>query len=161
MTSTVINEQVPLIINGTGGGLGSSYCTANVNSTGVTGVLNAVGSAVVANNNVTLEASALPLNSFGFFLTSLTQGFVANPGGSAGNLCLGGAIGRYVGPGQIKNSGTSGAFSLLLNLTQMPQPAGAVAVTAGQTWNFQAWHRDVVGGAPTSNFTPGLSIAFL
>jgi hypothetical protein len=108
-----------------------------------------------------LRASDLSLSSFGFFLTSRTQGFVMNPGGSAGNLCLAGAIGRYVGPGQIKNSGTSGAFELLLDLSATPTPTGLVQIQAGETWNFQAWHRDAVGGVATSNFTHGRSIGFM
>ena len=37
---------------------------------------------------------------------------------------------------------------------------GAVAVVAGETWNFQGWHRDAVGGSATSNFTQGVSVTF-
>ncbi|MBL6755362.1 MAG: hypothetical protein ISQ11_03045 [Planctomycetes bacterium] len=142
------------------GGLGVNYCTANVNSTGATGSISATGSDQVANNNLTLTAGDLPPNSFGFFLTSQTQAQVANPGGSAGNLCLGGAIGRYVGPGQVLNSGSAGAFSLALDLTNTPQPTGGVSVQAGETWSFTTWHRDAVGGTTTSNFTDGLEITF-
>jgi hypothetical protein len=143
------------------GSIGTSYCTPAVNnSTGNPSVLTASGSLVAATNDLTLEASSLPLNAFGYFITSVTQGFVPGAGGSQGNLCLSGAIGRYVGPGQIKNSGTVGEFSLLLNLTQTPTPTGFVSVIAGQTRNFQAWHRDAVGGAATSNFTQGQSITF-
>ena len=98
---------------------------------------------------------------FSFFLTSRTQGFSANPGGSQGNLCLAGAIGRYVGPGQIQSSGATGSITLQLNLGAMPQPTGPVAAVAGQTWNFQAWYRDAVAGTPTSNFTDGLRVTFL
>jgi hypothetical protein len=148
--------QVP-----SGGTIGTNYCTANPNSTLATGDIIATGSAIAANNNLTLTASSLPNNAFGFFLTSMTQGFVANPGGSAGNLCLGGAIGRYVGPGQVLNTGLVGGFSLVLDLTQTPTPTGPVAITGGQTWNFQAWHRDSVGGVAVSNFTDGLTINFL
>ncbi len=156
----VANGTVLSLLPIGGGGIGSNYCTANANSTGQTGRIAGSGSASVAANNLTLRAERLPQNAFGFFLTSTTQGFVANPGGSAGNLCVTGSIGRYVGPGQIKNSGASGSFSLLLNLPQTPSPGGFVTVLAGQTRNFQAWHRDVVGGAATSNFTDGLAVTF-
>ncbi|MDG1048582.1 MAG: hypothetical protein P8M11_15600 [Planctomycetota bacterium] len=142
------------------GGIGTNYCSANPNSTGATSGISATGSDQVANNSLTLTASDLPVNSFGFFLTSQTQAQVANPGGSAGNLCLGGAIGRYVGPGQVLNSGASGAFSLALDLTNTPQPTGGIAVQAGETWSFTTWHRDAVGGNTTSNFTDGLEITF-
>ena len=140
--------------------LGTNYCAAAVNSTGAAASMSATGSAVAAANSLELTASGLPNSAFGFFLTSRTQGFIANPGGSQGNLCLSGSIGRYVGPGQIMNSGTTGSISLALDLTRQPTPTGFSAVLAGDTWNFTAWHRDVVGGTPTSNFADGLSVTF-
>ena len=140
--------------------IGTAYCAPANNSTGVAGALSATGFTNVATNDVTLQVEDLPNNSFGFFLTSRTQGFVMGPGNSAGNLCLGGSIGRYVGAGQIQNSGATGSFALQINLNQMPQPAGFVSAVAGETWNFQCWYRDVLSGVPTSNFTQGLSIAF-
>ncbi|MEM6674153.1 MAG: hypothetical protein AAF726_15010 [Planctomycetota bacterium] len=145
-----------------GGGIGTNYCTAVANSTGVTGTISALGSAVAADNDVTLVASDLPINTFGFFLTGETQGLVMMPGGSTGNLCLGvgGNIGRYVGPGQVQNSGQAGEFELAINLDQTPTPTGLVSVTAGETRNFTTWHRDSVGGQATSNFTNGLEISF-
>ena len=147
---------------GPDGGVGVSYCQPAVaNSTGVPAVMGASGSAVVASNDLVLEATDLPMSSFGFFLTSQMQGSVSNPGGSQGNLCLGGAIGRYVGPGQIQNAGAAGAISLVLDLTSTPTPTGLVSVAAGETWNFQAWYRDAVSGVATSNFTDGLEVAFL
>ena len=98
------------------------------------GTIGASGSRVVASNDLTFTASDLPNNAFGYFLTSL--------------------------PGQIKNTGATGAISLLPNLTQTPTPTGPVAIAIGQTWHFQAWHRDAVGGAAVSNFTDGLSVTF-
>jgi hypothetical protein len=142
-------------------GLGAAYCTpAVVNSTGVPAVILASGSSIASANNLRVTAASLPLQAFGYFLTSRTQGFVANPGGSQGNLCLGGSIGRYVGPGQIQSSGQSGFIALQLDLTNMPQPAGSVAVQVGQTWSFQSWYRDAVGGSATSNFTSGVAVTF-
>jgi hypothetical protein len=143
------------------GSLGTTYCTPAVaNSTGNSGEITATGSTMVSNNDVTLEASSLPNNSFGFFLCSRMQGMVPQPGGSQGVLCLGGSIGRYVGAGQIMNSGSTGSFSLVLDLNTIPQPAGAVAAVAGDVWNFTCWHRDNVGGTPTSNFTNAVEITF-
>ena len=105
-------------------------------------------------------AESLPLLAFGFFVTSQTQGFVMNPAGSAGNLCVAGSIGRYVGPGQIQSSGTSGSISLALDLMNVPQPTGFVAVQPGEEWNFQLWHRDQGPAGPSSNLTNGISIVF-
>ncbi|MEM6567972.1 MAG: sialidase family protein [Planctomycetota bacterium] len=141
--------------------IGANYCTAVANSTGATGSIGAQGSRQVSDNALQLIARDLPQNAFGFFLTSQQQGFVSMPGGSQGNLCLGGAIGRYVGAGQIKNSGGSGTFMLDLDLTQTPTPTGLVAILPGETWNFTTWHRDSVAGQATSNFTNGVQIDFL
>lgn len=141
---------------------GSSYCgPANANSTGVPGVLTAEGSALAADNDVTMTVSSVPVGSFGFLITSQTQGFVANVGGSAGNLCVVGSIGRYVGPGQIRMADASGSWSLVLDLTQTPQPTALVPVLPGEAWNFQGWYRDTSMGMPTSNFTQGIEINFL
>lgn len=141
-------------------GVGTQYCATNPNSTGAPASLLGSGSRVASDNAFTLEANSLPVNSFGFFITSQSQGFTANPGGSSGNLCIAGSIGRYVAGGQIKNSGGAGEFSLTPDLTQTPQPNGLVSITTGETWNFQAWYRDSSGGTTTSNFTNGLTLAF-
>ncbi|MEM8713015.1 MAG: hypothetical protein AAGG01_18845, partial [Planctomycetota bacterium] len=145
----------------TDGSISTSYCAANANSTGFAATIAGFGSPNVATNDLTLRAASLPAFSFAFFITSQTQGFVANPGGSSGNLCLTGSVGRFVGPGQIQQAGTGGTIELMVDLTQIPQPNGLVSALAGETWNFQAWYRDAVGGTPTSNFTDGISIDFL
>ncbi len=138
---------------------GNTYCEPTVpNSTGALSRLTAEGSTVVAENDLTLVASDLPLDVFGMFLTSREQGLVVGPGGSQGTLCLGGGIGRFNGPGQIKNSGSAGTFELTIDLNQLPTPSGFVAALPGETWNFQAWHRDWAGPVSTSNFTNGLEI---
>lgn len=143
------------------GFVGSIYCTGIANSTYERGRIAATGSTLVSGNDVTLLASHLPQGSFGFFLTSQTQGTIAQPGSSVGVLCLSGNIGRYVGAGQILNSGTAGYFSLAIDLTQHPTPTGLVSVAPGETWNFQAWHRDSVSGVATSNFTDAVEVVFL
>ena len=141
-------------------GVGTNYCTARPNSTGQTAAMSAGGSRFVVNNDVRLIATELPPNAFGFFLTSRNQGLIANPGGSQGNLCLTGSIGRYVGPGQIKNSGAQGRIELQINLNAHPTPSGLIQVVAGEVWNFTAWYRDSVSGVATSNFADGLQVFF-
>jgi len=141
--------------------LGIFYCgPAVVNSTGLSGAMGVAGSNLAADNDLTLSASSLPPAAFGFFLVSQTRGLVVGPGGSAGNLCLAGEIGRYVGPGQIQQVDAAGGMSLALDLTQTPTPTGLVAIQAGETWNFQVWHRDSAGGMATSNFTNGVAVTF-
>ncbi len=120
-------------------------------------LMGATGSELAFANDVTLNASMLPTNQFGYFLTSQTSGFIANPGGSQGNLCLGGKMGRY--SAFLKNSGSAGSFQLTLDLTKMPPPVQS-SVLPGDTWHFVAWFRDK-NPTNTSNFTDGLAILFL
>lgn len=143
--------------------LGMKHCSpANTNTSGFSASLVAAGSTSVGANDVVLTVSGLPLNVSGFLLTSPTQGFTALPGGSQGNLCLAGAIGRYYPPtGQILNSGSTRIFMLSLDLLQTPTPNAIVAIQAGETWNFQAWFRDMApAGGSSSNFSDGLQILF-
>ena len=143
-----------------GGGFGTNYCGPGVpNSTGLSGVIGASGSNVVANNDLTITGSDLPDGQFAYFIASRTQGFVANPGGSAGNLCVLGNIARFNRSGEV-GTVAGGAFSLLMPLSDFPEPAGSVAVLAGEVWNFQCWHRDFIGGSPTSNFTDAIEVTF-
>ena len=138
--------------------IGTNYCTpANNNSTGQPAMIEAIGSDVVADNDVTLIASQLPVDVFGYFLASETQGFIPNPNGSDGILCLSGKIGRFAK--QIKKSDSAGEISIVVDLTNIPVTP-PYSVMAGETWNFQAWFRDKTGGQPTSNFTDGISILF-
>lgn len=136
--------------------LGTIYCSPNsANSTGQPGEIHAHGSNEVADDDLHLEAHQLPLNKFGYFLVSMSQGFVINAGGSDGNLCLGGTIGRF--NSQVQNSGATGEFDLPVDLGNLPTGLGAVQ--PGDTWHFQCWYRDN-NPASTSNFTDAVSIDF-
>jgi hypothetical protein len=140
--------------------IGTDYCSSNPNSTGVPGVMAASGSELIELQDLRFFGSDLPNEAFGFIITSQTQDLVPNPMGSSGVLCLGGSIGRGVG-GVIVNTGTTGTFEIQTFLNAFPQPTGSVPVLAGETWNFQFWHRDVDGmGGSTSNLTNALSITF-
>lgn len=145
------------------GDIGQVFCEpAALNSIGSPGTLSAIGSTSVPVGRLTLRAQDLPVNTFGFFLASRTQGNATAIPGSLGLLCLDGAIGRFVRAGEIRNSGPFGAFELATDIGALPDPVlGSVAVQAGETWHFQAWHRDVnaMGGA-SSNLTAGLQVMF-
>jgi len=139
-----------------------------LNSTGQAGTIAASGSVQVIDDDLTLEARQLPPGSFAYFITSRTlTPPVPMPGGSRGFLCLGGSVGRFqqqVGAvnaaGVYRISTDPGAGPQRFSLTAFPQPNGTVPVMAGETWGFQCWHRDNVGGAATSNFSEGVSLTF-
>lgn len=139
--------------------IGSRYCTASANSSGVPGELSILGSPLLNQNDVTLIARQLPLQTFGFFLTSRAPASINPVAGSQGTLCVSGSVGRYVGPGQIVDSGTIGAVALPIDLAAMPTPTGLVAATTFSTWYFQLWYRDA-NPAPTSNFTDAVQVTF-
>ncbi len=136
----------------------ASYCSPAVpNSTGLPGNISMSGSTVVANNALTLHADGLPVGVFAFFLTSKGRDFVVMPGGSNGNLCLGGgqAIGRI--HASLQAAGSNGAIQYLLDLNNIPAALGPVQVVPGEVRNFQSWYRD---GGGMSNFTDAIAVPF-
>ncbi|MCP3919565.1 MAG: hypothetical protein GY711_28860 [bacterium] len=137
---------------------GTSYCSpALPNSTGFPATLATDGSNLVADNDLTLIADALPPGEFGYFLVGSNQGSFMPPG-SQGILCLTcgftgcGGIGRFNGPGEIIQGPTG---SLVVDLTSLPL-SPPQAVQPGETWNFQCWFRDL----GSNNFTDAVSITF-
>ena len=148
-----------LIINPSVCPLGLIYCgPAVVNSSGESANVAATGNNDSSSGAyaIQLEATNLPTNQFGYFLASQTQAFIPTPGGSQGNLCLGGQIARF--SGQVLNSGLLGEFALDVDPSNIPTSPTS-AILPGQTWNFQAWFRDQNPGN-TSNFTDAVSIDF-
>jgi len=139
--------------------LGVQSCAALGNASGGAATIGALGTTAAAANDLRLRCSGMPRAAFGFFLVSDTLGFVAHPGGSAGDLCLGGAIGRF--QQHVQSSGAAGVIEHAVDLTQLPRPSGPTAVNAGETWHFSTWFRDVsAAGSATSNFSDVVSLVF-
>lgn len=135
--------------------LGNVFCMSDANSTGNVATMAATGSLFAADNDVTLVATQMPPQQFGIFVTSSLPGAapVAN-----GILCVGGNIGRFAGPTQIRQADATGRFSLTIDLNSVPAGGGLIAIQSGDTQYFQAWFRDGVGlGA---NFTNGFETTF-
>ncbi|MEZ6017737.1 MAG: hypothetical protein R3F49_21695 [Planctomycetota bacterium] len=151
----VIEKGKPEVAASLPGGL----CAAVANSTGVAGSLAGYGSSVAADDDLCLQLGDLPQNAAGFVLSARSIFFIANPGGSQGNLCLGQDLGRGVG-GVIFNSGAAGAATVVANLSAMPTSTGPVQAMAGETWFLQGWYRDFVGGSATSNLTNTIAVTF-
>jgi hypothetical protein len=140
-------------------GLGMVVCASEANSSGNGADLNICGSTFVSANNLVLEVTDLPTNETGYFVTSLETIFVANPGGSQGDLCIASlSMGRFAG--NLLDSGVGGAVSFSPDLTVIPSPTGSIPVLAGETRYFQYWTRDNVMGVPTSNFSSAAGVTF-
>ena len=140
-------------------GIGTQICSAQANDSGAGASLVLNGSAIAADNDLTLDVRDLPIDSLGYFLTSGDTIFLAGAGGSAGDLCIAStSIGRFAG--DVLDSGAAGAVSFSPDLTSIPGPTGTVAATAGETRYFQYWTRDLSGGTPTSNFSTAVGITF-
>ncbi|MGK0219833.1 MAG: hypothetical protein ACI9HE_003339, partial [Planctomycetota bacterium] len=143
------------------GGLGVRYCAANPNSTGMPARMSASGSTSVSANNFTLECfdlpTVLPNSIFNYFVIGSGTGFIPNVIGQ-GNLCLGGALARYRGPGQVTNAGLTGNSMVTIDLNDLPTPLMG-GIVAGQTWFFQNFYRDSNPGI-TSNLSDALAVTF-
>jgi hypothetical protein len=142
------------------------------NSTGgVTTLEPSLGSGV--GSGLHLEALGGPPGQFGYFLVS--AGWV-EPGGTLGDgrLCLTNPVGRYNGLGGGPETGSIGSFDALGRFTNLAGtstsgtgfdvpsyvPLIGATITAGDTWSFQLWHRDLNGGVPTVNFSGGVAATF-
>ncbi|QDV08157.1 hypothetical protein Poly30_36930 [Planctomycetes bacterium Poly30] len=131
-------------------------CEGVPNSTGQPGQLIVGGTSRALENEVSLQLFGLPESAPCYALLSRSAGFAANPGGSQGNLCLGGGIGRMVL--SLFVAGAEGRGQVTIDLTAMREPTGYVAAMPGERWYFQAWYRDSLSGTATSNFTAASAV---
>lgn len=150
--TSAVDADYGLVIVGGTEGFFSTACSGLPNSTGESAVLDLVGSAVLADMDLTVTVDDLPLNSLGYVLTSQEVNFVANPGGSFGNLCIASSnIGRYAG--NVLNSGSTGSVSMALDLSSIPSATGSTAAMVGETRCFQYWYRDMLLTFAISNLS--------
>jgi hypothetical protein len=138
----------------------SPTCIVFPNSLGFQSETFVIGSSMAAANENKLVTLSLPSNTFAFYITSQTAAFVPNPGGSVGNICVGGSVGRFVGLGQIQSTGTTGSIQLEIDLTQQPTPTGFVSVQSGETWYYQTWFRDFSFIGVGTNFSNASSVTY-
>lgn len=132
-----------------------SYCgPATPNSNGAPAQLRLLGSNAFEGDLLRLRATHLPPAQPLLAAASRSADFLPGAGGSAGALCLGGAIGRF----PVGEANDAGLYELDLDSAALPQPNGTVAAVAGEAWHFQVWFRDPLGGG--SNFTDGARLTF-
>lgn len=133
--------------------LGDRFCQTNVNSTGSAASIDAWNvSPYKPGETITLEASGLPTDGFGYFLVSP----VMRPAYPVASwyLCIGNSLHRVLGNGQVPQSaGTDGRITIEFDRTV---DAGPYFVQPGETLHFQAWYTDP--SLATSNGTGALSV---
>ncbi|MEZ6004378.1 MAG: hypothetical protein R3F33_09365 [Planctomycetota bacterium] len=133
--------------------LGTPYCNAQANSTGNVPELRVTGSLQASDETLSLRARDLPPGQPGLALLARAQGYTAHPGGSVGDLCIGGAMARA----GVAMADAEGRLFLPLDPSAVPLNP-AVAIQAGETWFFQLWYRDLPAG--TSNLTRAVQVDF-
>ena len=142
----------------TGGGPG--YCFGNINAAGNMGSIEAAGSPLIVDNNLTLSSHNLPINQPGYYLFSANSAYVNPFGGGAGVLCLGAPIRRlnHLAGYPVLFVNATGDVSLTLDLGNLP----GTILAPGDIYIFQLWHReyDPATGNPTSNTTDSMRLMF-
>ena len=99
-----------------------------------------------------LVAAPLPAGQNGIFYYGDGQGLL--PFGN-GFRCVTGSTGRL----SIETTDAGGVLTHALDNTQPPVPA--LQITAGSTWNFQAWYRDPAGGGAAFDLSDALMVTFV
>lgn len=141
------------------GSVGAPFCEQpGPNSSGRVGALSMGGSASAAGGPLTARATGLPPGELAMLLCSETQASPTTPPGASGSLCLGGDVGRFDRPGELLVASPTGEAYIGIDLTALPTPGGTASAMAGETWNFQVWHRDGPQGPGASGFTTAVSV---
>lgn len=139
----------------------TAVCAGAPNSTGVPAELTVRGSRDVGVDRTTLFAANVPPGAFGMFVTSLDTAPPTPVANSQGTLCLGGSIGRFNRPGEVRAADAGGVLSLTLDLGDVPDPLTmSTMVSAPESRAFQLWYRDVSGGGLPANFSGAASVSF-
>jgi hypothetical protein len=132
----------------------SSYCVAAPNSVGPGALTGSTGSTCVALNDLRVTCSGLPPSTNGLWFYGANAAQI--PFGN-GFRCVSGTVFRLGPPQMVSASGTTARF---IDLTAPPASSGAGAITAGSTWRFQFWYRNVAGGGAGFNLSDGLAAVF-
>ena len=140
-------------------GIGQVICEGLPNSTGPGARLVAMGSGALSDNTLSLRGVGLPAESAALFMFSRSPGLVLQPGGSQGQLCLSGALGRFLGTGEVGPATADGLAALQVDLTDLPLGGGGGLLVPGDTLYFQVWYRDgLPAGGATNNLTSAIAV---
>ena len=152
-----VDADFALVVRGTDGLDGNpclaptAYCTSAPNSFSGTGALfETTGTTSVSANDLTLLTTLLPPNKAGIYYYG--AGSQEIPFGN-GFRCVSGQVFRL--PLVFSNVFGESTFALDLN----DLPAGG-DISSGETWYFQYWYRDPMGGGAGFNLSGGIEAEF-
>jgi len=129
-----------------------SYCLAAGNTAGTQALMSSLGSPSIASNDFVLTVAGAPPLKPATFFYGASQALM--PLGE-GVLCLGWPVQR-VQPLILTDQ--QGAAALPIDFTSAPFSSGPFAVAPHETWNFQLWYRDPLGGPAGFNFSDALEV---
>ncbi len=87
--------------------------------------------------------------------TATSQFFRYNVAGTDMN-----SIGGFDASGMMINAAGTSTTGFGFDVPSMIPSSVPIVIMAGDTWNFQCWHRDTPSGIGSSNFSNGLSVMF-
>ncbi len=135
-----------------------NYCTSAPNSAGSGAIISYEGWASLSHNDFLLVTTGVVPSTYGFYYYGPKP--IEMPFGH-GYRCVGvaGGIGVFrLLPATLSTA--AGVLGRPLDFTQPPLSSGPGAPTAGSTWYFQLWYRDVAAGGPQFNLSDGLGVTF-
>lgn len=131
----------------------ASYCIGAPNSVGAGARMTYLGAPDIGANDFQVGAFGLPINTSCLFLygSAGTQLPLGN-----GFLCVDQPF-RRMG---VVQASIAGDVFRPIDFTTLPFANGTFGITAGSTWNFQVWYRNVAGGGAGFNLSDGLRVTF-
>ncbi len=127
-----------------------SECVTTPNSAGPGARMGASGSTSVFFNDLVLETTGLPADTFGLYVIGRDAAY--SPLGS-GFLCVDGML-RRLGATQSTAGGTT-SYPL-----DLPSIGGGISILTGETWRFQHVFRDAGPAGPTFTTSDAIRVTF-
>jgi hypothetical protein len=133
--------------------VGSPFCNALPNSTGLPASILGHGNSSVSANGLLLTVEHVQPHVTGIFIFG--SGQTPFPAGN-GILCLGGSTLHRLG---ARTADAAGRLAFELDLQGLPP--SAPPILPGSSWNFEAYYRDPLAGGANFNFSNALAVAFV
>jgi hypothetical protein len=136
---------------------GTAYCVASPNSSGQQAETLAYGFGLVSSGRILLATEGLPPGQPALLIASQAWSFLPPVPGTMGYQCVIGNLAVF--RDSVSFADNTGRVMHDVDLTAMPTRPTSTSVQPGETWHFQAWYRDNLGGS-TTNFSLPTRIDF-